>query len=281
MRRAGFLVALLLVTAGPAAAQGGMRLDGSLPTGETPALLKEVKVDQRLDHQVPLDVPFRDEAGREVTLSEYFHKGRPVILAPVYYECPMLCTQVLNGLVTALGVVTLDPGKDFDIIAVSIAPKESPGLARDKKAAYLDRYQRPGTESGWHFLTGSQSSIAPVTDAVGFRYAYDPGIGQYAHPAAIMVLTPEGKVSRYFLGIEFSARDLRFGLIEASAGRIGSAIERAVITWCYHYDPTTGRYGLLTMRLVQAGGLLTIVALGVFWWLMFKAERRQKAEAAL
>ena len=282
MRVAAALGVCLLASASTVAAQGGLRLDGSLPTGTTPALLQHVTIEQHLDTQLPLDLKFRDESGKEVTLADYFHKGRPLVLAPVYYECPMLCTQVLNGLVTALRVVALDAGKDFDILAVSFDPKEPAGLARDKKAAYVGRYSRPGTEQGWHFLTGSQESIAPLMEAVGFKYAYDPAIDQYAHPAAIMVLTPDGKVSRYFLGIEFSARDIRFGLVEASAGRIGSAIERAVITWCYHYDPTTGKYGLLTMRLVQAGGVLTMAALGVFWLLMFKAEgRRQKAAAAL
>jgi protein SCO1/2 len=279
---AGALGACLLATTATVAAQGGLRLDGSLPTGSTPALLQHVTIEQHLDKQIPLDLRFRDEAGRDVTLADYFRKGRPVVLAPVYYECPMLCTQVLNGLVTALRVVTLNPGSDFDILAVSFDPKEPAGLARDKKAAYLDRYSRPGTEAGWHFLTGPQESITPLMDAIGFKYAYDPAIDQYAHPAAILVLTPDGKVSRYFLGIEFSARDLRFGLVDASAGRVGSAIERAVITWCYHYDPKTGKYGLITMRLVQAGGILTIATMGVFWLLMFKAEgRRHKAEAAL
>jgi protein SCO1/2 len=282
MRHAALLGVCLLATTATVAAQGGMRLDGSLPTGTTPDMLRHVTIEQHLDTQIPLDLKFRDEAGRDVTLRDYFQKGRPLILAPVYYECPMLCTQVLNGLTTALRVVTLNPGKDFDILAVSFDPKEPAGLARDKKKAYVDRYSRPGTEAGWHFLTGSQESITPLMEAIGFKYTYDPAIDQYAHPAAVMVLTPDGKVSRYFLGIEFSARDLRFGLVEASAGRIGSAIERAVITWCYHYDPTTGKYGLITMRLVQAGGILTIVAVGVFWLLMFKAEgRRQKAEAAL
>jgi protein SCO1/2 len=280
MRIAGALVVSWLALAGSAAAQGGIRLDGSLPTGETPALLKNVTVEQHLNHQVPLDLPFKDEAGRDVLLRDYFGRGRPVLLAPVYYECPMLCTQVLNGLVTALGVMSLDPGKDFDIVVFSIDPEEPPGLARDKKAAYLDRYRRPGTEGGWHFLTGPETSIAALTKAVGFKYAYDPGIDQYAHAASIMILTPEGVLSRYFLGIEFSARDIRFGLVEASQGRVGSAIERAIITWCYHYDPTKGRYGLITMRLVQAGGILTIAALCVFWLLMFKAEgRRHKAVA--
>ncbi|HEY8551461.1 MAG TPA: SCO family protein [Vicinamibacterales bacterium] len=264
--------AALLLTVATAAAQGAMRLDGSLPSLETPKILQQATVDQKMDAQIPLDLPFRDETGREVTLREYFGRERPVILAPVYYECPMLCTQVLNGLVSALGVITLDPGRDFDVVALSFNPKETPGLARDKKANYMARFDRPGTEGGFHFLTGEESSIAPVLDAVGFRYAYDPAIGQYAHPATVIVLTPDGRVSKYFLGIEYSPRDLRFGLVEASQGHIGTAIERAVITWCYHYDPASGTYGLLTMRLVQAGGILTILGLCVFWYVMWRRE---------
>jgi protein SCO1/2 len=265
------ILSLLFVTA-DAAAQGGPRLDGGLPAGESPRILDRVQVDQRMDGQVPLALPFRDESGREVRLGDFFNHGRPVVLVPVYYECPMLCTQVLNGLVTALGVVTLNPGKEFDIVAVSFDPREPAGLARDKKAAYIKRYDRPGTEGGWHFLTGDEESIAPLMASLGYQYAYDPAIDQYAHAAALVVLTPEGRISRYFLGIEFSARDLRFGLIEASAGRIGSAIERAVITWCYHYDPNTGKYGLVVMRLVQGGGILTVLALIVFWTVMWRRE---------
>ena len=280
MRGLAFVLSLLFVTA-DAAAQGGPRLDGSLPSGAKPTILARVQVDQRMDRQVPLALPFRDEAGREVRLGDYFNHGRPVILVPVYYECPMLCTQVLNGLVTALGVVRLDPGKAFDIVAVSFDPKEPAGLAREKKKAYVDRYNRPGTESGWHFLTGDEESIAPLMASLGFQYAYDPAIDQYAHAAALMVLTPEGRISRYFLGVELSARDLRFGLIEASSGRIGSAIERAVITWCYHYDPSTGKYGLIIMRLVQAGGILTVLALVAFWTVMWRREHAEGRRHAL
>jgi protein SCO1/2 len=265
--------ALLLTLASPAAAQGGLRLDGSLPSGEAPRILERVTVEQRMNAQVPLSLPFRDETGREVRLGDYFGKGRPVILVPAYYECPMLCTQVLNGVVSALGVVAFDAGKDFEVVAVSFDPKEPAGLARDKKAAYVDRYKRPGTEHGWHFLTGDEAAIAPLLASIGYRIAYDPAIDQYAHPSAVVVLTPDGRVSRYFLGIEYSPRDLRFGLIEASEGRIGSAVERAVITWCYHYDPATGSYGLLTLRLVQAGGILTVLAMLVFWVVMWRREK--------
>jgi protein SCO1/2 len=275
----GFLLlSALLSTASTAAAQGGMRLDRSLPSTETPAILKEVTVEQRMDAQIPLDLPFRDETGREVRLADYFNRQKPVILVPAYYECPMLCTQVLNSVFTQIKVITLDPGAQYELLVVSFDPKEPPALARDKKATYVDHYNRPGTEGGIHFLTGPQTSIEPLLQAVGFKYRYDPAIDQYAHPATIVVLTPEGRVSKYFLGIDYSARDLRFAMLEASAGHIGSAIERAVITWCYHYDPSTGKYGLLTMRLVQAGGVLTVLLLATFWIVMWR--RGQAAAGA-
>jgi protein SCO1 len=276
-RRAVLAIAGLFATATLAAAQGSMRLDRSLPSNETPNILKKVDVVQRLDAPLPLDLAFRDEAGRTLHLRDLFHEGRPVILAPVYYECPMLCTQTLNSLTTALGVIKLNPGTDFEVVAVSFDPKEPHGLARDKKAAYMAKYKRPGTEGGFHFLTGDDTSIAPLTAALGFKYQYDPAIDQYAHPAMIAVVTPDGHVSKYFMGIDFSARDLRFALVEASQGHIGSAVERALITWCYHYDPSTGTYGLLTIRLVQAGGIATIVAMLVFWTVMWRRDRATAA----
>jgi protein SCO1/2 len=275
---AGFLVAsLMAATATQAAAQGSMRLDRSLPSNEKPSILKQVDVTQRLDAPLPLDLTFRDEAGRTVALRDLFRKDRPVIIAPVYYECPMLCTQTLNSLTTALGVIKLNPGTDFEVVAVSFDPKEPFGLARDKKAAYMAKYKRPGTEGGFHFLTGDDTSVAPLMAALGFKYQYDPAIDQYAHAAMIAVITPDGHVSKYFMGIDFSARDLRFALVDASQGHIGSAVERALITWCYHYDPSTGTYGLLTIRLVQAGGIATVAGMLVFWTVMW---RREKATAA-
>jgi len=266
-----------LATASPAIAQGALRMDGGVPTGEKPNAMQDVSYEQRLQSQVPLDLAFRDETGRAVTLADYFGRGKPIVLALVYYECPMLCSQVLNGLVSALGVMRFDVGREFDVVTVSIDPKELPGLARDKKAAYLDRYDRPGTAPGWHFLTGAQPSIDRLASAVGFKYQYDPAIDQYSHMAGIVVLTPEGRVSKYFFGIEFSARDLQFGLIDASDGRIGTPVDRAVM-WCYHYDPTTGKYGLMTMRLVRAGGILTIAGLAIFWLVMWRRERAQPSE---
>ena len=236
-----------------------------------PGLLGQIAVEQRLNTQIPLDLPFVDENGRSVKLGDYFGK-RPVILALVYYECPMLCTQVLNGLVTALGVMNFEPNREFDVVAVSFNPREGPGLASQKKAAYVERYGRPHTAPGWHFLTGTQESISRLTDAVGFRYEYDPEIKQFAHGAAIEVLTPRGVLSKYFYGIEYSARDIRLGLIEASEERIGSAIDD-VLLFCYHYDPSTGKYGASVLRLVRAGAVATVVVFLSFLTVSLRRER--------
>ncbi|MGH9313440.1 MAG: SCO family protein [Vicinamibacterales bacterium] len=238
---------------------------GGPPASEKPAILREVGIDQRLNERLPLDLRFRDEEGRDVRLGDYLGR-RPVVLALVYYECPMLCTQVLNGLVSALTVMSLDAGREFDVVAVSFDPKEGPGLARAKKQSYLERYGRPGTAAGWHFLTGGPESIERLTKAVGFRYVYDEKRDQFAHGAAITVVTPSGVISRYFYGIEYAPRDLRLGLVEASADRIGSIADQ-VLLLCYHYDPATGRYGFVALTLVRIGGILTIAAFGVFLWL--------------
>src|ERR671915_485256 len=205
---------LLATSARAQSPQAGMAPDPGEPAKSRPGLLGKIRIDQRLNEQVPLDIPFTDESGREIRLGELFGK-RPVILALVYYECPMLCTQVLNGLVTALGVMNFEPGKEFEVVAVSFNPREGPGLASQKKANYLERYGRPHTAGGWHFLTGTESSIKQLADAVGFHYAYDERIKQYAHGAGIEVITPKGIISKYFYGIEFSPRDIRLGLIEA------------------------------------------------------------------
>jgi protein SCO1/2 len=274
IRHLASAVGATLAMASFAVAQAPPRMDVGIPASERPNVIKDIDFVQRLDAQVPLDLPFRDEMGRAVTFGDYFHEDRPVILALVYYECPMLCTQVLNGLVSSLRALTFDVGREFDVIAVSFDPKETSGLARDKKAAYLDDYNRPQTASGWHFLTGDPASIEKLTNAVGFKYRYDEAIDQYAHAAGITVLTPEGRVSRYFYGIEYSARDLRLGLVDASQNRIGTLVDR-VLYLCYHYDPSTGRYGLLTMRVLKAGGVLTMATLGIFWVVMFRRERRK------
>jgi len=229
------------------------------PSNKLPELLTEIGLDQKLDAQVPLDLPFKDEAGRNVRLGDFFGK-RPVILTLVYYECPMLCTQVLNGLASTLGVLTFNVGQEFDIVTVSFDPKETPALAAAKKAAYLDRYKRPGADKGWHFLTGGDKSIEALTKAVGFRYVYNQSIDQYAHVSGIMVLTPGGRLSRYFYGIEYGPRDLRLALIEAADQKIGTPVDQLLL-YCFHYDPKSARYSLAIMRLVRTAGLTTVLAL--------------------
>jgi protein SCO1 len=238
--------------------------DPSQGIGNRPELLKDVGVDQKLNDSVPLNLTFRDEHGRTVTLSQYFN-GKPVILTLVYYSCPMLCTQVLNGLDRSLENISLNIGKDFNVVTVSIDPTEKPVLAEAKQAVYTGMYGRPGAAEGWHFLVGDEPQIKLLANAVGFRYAYDPDSHQYAHASAIMVLTPEGKMSRYFYGISYPARDLRLGLVEASEGKIGSPVD-ALMLYCYHYDPHTGKYGLTINRIIQASGLLTVglMTIGIF-----------------
>ncbi len=249
------------------------------PATAKPGLLNKIGIDQRLNQQVPLDIPFTDETGREVRLGDLLGK-RPVVLALVYYECPMLCTQVLNGVVSALGVLNFDAGREYDVIAVSINPKESPGLAAQKKAAYLERYKRPQTAAGWHFLTGQEASIQRLAAAVGFRYAYDEEIQQYAHGAGIEVLTPRGKISKYFYGIEFSPRDIKFGLIEASEERIGSAIDNMLML-CYHYDPATGKYGASAIAAVRVGAVATVLAFLSFLFVSLRQERSERRRGSV
>jgi protein SCO1 len=270
---AALLAVPALVRAQPVSPEPGQ------PATAKPGLLKQIGIDQRLHQQVPLDLTFKDETGRDVRLGEYFGK-RPVILVLAYYECPMLCSQVLNGLVSALGVMSFDVGREFDVVTVSINPKETPGLAAQKKQAYLDRYQRPHTAAGWHFLTGTDASIHRLAEAVGFRYAFDEEIQQYAHGAVIEVLTPRGVISRYFYGIEFSARDIKFGLMEASEERIGSAIDSALLL-CYHYDPTTGKYGATAIGAVRIGAVATVLAFLSFLYISLRRERAAHRNAAL
>lgn len=265
------LSAMLVAVAPPARAQGLAPDDAGQPAKAKPGLLKKVGIDQRLNQQVPLDLAFTDETGRDVRLGDYFGQ-RPVILALVYFECPMLCTQVLNGMVSALSVLNFDVGREFDVVAVSINPKETPGLAAQKKQAYLDRYKRPQTAAGWHFLTGKEENIQRLAAAVGFRYAFDEEIQQYAHGAVIEVLTPHGMVSKYFYGIEYAPRDLKFGLMEASEEHIGSAIDE-VLLLCYHYDPTTGKYGAAAIGAVRVGAVATVLAFLTFLFVSLRKER--------
>jgi len=225
-------------------------------------ILRNVGIDQKLGARVPLDLTFVDDQGRDVRLGSLFG-ARPVILALVYYQCPMLCTEVLNGLTGALDTLAFSVGRDFDVVVVSIDPAETPALAAQKKDLYLKRYGRPGSDVGWHFLTGREDAIHALADAVGFRYAYDESINQFAHPAVITVLTTDGQVSRYLLGIDYAPRDVKLALVEASGNRIGTVVDQAVL-FCYHYDPETGKYGLAIMNLVRLGGVMTFAGLVTF-----------------
>jgi protein SCO1 len=238
------------------------------PQGLDP-ILTNVGVDQKLNSQVPLDTKFRDENGQPVVLKQYFDK--PVILTLVYYTCPMLCSEVLNGTAASLKPVKFDVGKEFNVVTISIDPKDTPGTAMGKKKMMMARYGQHGAENGWHFLTGDKQNIDAVANAVGWKYAYDPRSGQYAHASAIMLLTPEGKVSRYFYGIEYSAKDIQFGIMDASQNKIGSVADQVAL-YCYHYDPATGKYGVAVMRLVRAAGLLTVA---LICGLIFVAVRRE------
>ena len=238
--------------------------------GVRPDLLKQVGIDQKLNQSVPLNLTFRDEHGQTVQLSQYFGQ-KPVILTLVYYNCPMLCTQVLNGVESGLKELPMDIGKQFNVVTVSIDPSEGHVLADVKQEMYVGMYGRPGAAQGWHFLTGDEPQIKQLANAVGFRYAYDPDTKQFAHASAIMILTPEGKVSRYLYGIQFPSRDLRLGLDEASEGKIGSPVD-AILLFCYHYDPHTGKYGLLISHVIQAGGAITLLVLGALVLVLFRGE---------
>lgn len=247
------------------------------PTNEQPSVLNGVGIAQHLNTQLPLNLGFKDDAGQPVHLGDYFGK-RPAILALVYYRCPMLCSEELDGLTSALQMVRYTPGKDFDIIVASIDPDEGPDLAAAKKRSYLKRYGHPDTASGWHFLTGSQASIDALTQAVGFKYVkmQVPGSNttQYAHASSIQIVTPEGKLAQYYMGVEYSPKDMLLGLNEASNNRIGSPVDN-ILTYCYHYDPQANTHSLIVARVVQLGGSSTVLILGGFMFLMFRRDYRQ------
>jgi len=229
---------------------------------ETPQALQGVGFDQRLNEQVPLDVTLTDDSGRQVQLGDYFGE-KPVILALVYYQCPRLCTLVLNGLVQGMLEMPFTAGKEFEVVTVSFDPRETWELAASKKEAYLQRYRRSGAESGWHFLTGDENQIRRLTEAVGFRYRFDEAQKQFVHASGIMILTPQGRLSRYFYDVRYSGRDLRLGLIEASNNKIGSAVDQ-ILLYCFHYDPTLGKYSASVMAFIRAGGVLTMLSIAGF-----------------
>ncbi|MEQ8789306.1 MAG: SCO family protein [Pirellulaceae bacterium] len=300
---------LLLLTAGGlvllAIACGGLIVREAVtqPSGDsTPVELPEgVGVDPQIGRAIPLDLQFRDAQGREVELSDYFRK-KPILLAPVYYECPMLCNLVMDGLVRSLRTLEHDVGRDFDVVIVSFDPRETPELAAGAKETTLRRYDRPGTADGWHFLTGQEEPIRQLTDSLGFHYRYNPDTGRYAHAAGLFLLTPDGRVARFFSGIEYSARDvqrlakssvattglefsrrdLRLGLAETSQQELASTADQ-VLLLCYHYDPTRGRYGLAIMNLIRVAGGLTVALMAVGFLWLFGRERsapRSRAEKA-
>jgi protein SCO1/2 len=283
-RRSLLTAFCLLIFCAIARAQGGALAPDPLPKNREPKIvqpadapkenlpapLRRVGIDQRLNNQVPLDLVFTDENGQAVRLGQYFGQ-KPVILSLVYYDCPMLCTQVLNGLTGSLKALKFDVGREFEVVTVSFDPRERPELARQKKDGYMARYGREGAGAGWHFLTGSEASITALTEAVGFRFAWDEETKQFAHASGIMILTPEGKVSRYFYGIEYAPKDVRLGLVEASNNKIGTPVDQ-ILLYCFHYDPQTGKYGFVIMNAIRILGFATFFGLAL---LIFVLKRRE------
>lgn len=245
-----------------------------------PEVLKSVGIEQKLGDTLPLDTVFKDESGNAVKLGDYFQKGRPVILAFVYYECPMLCNEVLNGLTGTLKGISLDAGKDFEVVAISFDKRENdiPDLAKNKKANYLERYGRNGTEDGWHFLTGTEDSILAATKAAGFGFKWDEKSGQFAHAGGIMIATPDGRLSRYFYGIDYAPKDVKFGLIESADNKVGSAADKLLL-YCFHYNPATGKYGLAILNVIRAGGILTLLGMGAMGFIFWRRNKRNSAES--
>jgi len=266
------VTALVALAPGLAAAQMGA---APPPQPATPGVLQEIGFDQHLGDAIPLDIAFADETGRSVKLADYFGK-KPVVLSLVYYECPMLCTISLNGLAGALEVLSFVPGQEFEVVTVSFDPRETPSLAAAKKKVYLARYNRPGAHVGWHFLTGPKESIAALTRAVGFRYVWDEATKQFAHPAGLLVLTPEGRISHYLFGVEYAPKDLRLALVAAAGGTIGNTADQLLL-YCYRYDPQTGRYSASILNLVRVLGALTLLGLGAF---ILTATRKRRPDPA-
>jgi protein SCO1 len=244
---------------------------GAAAPNYNPPILHDVGIDRKLDVQVPPDLVFRDETGRTVRLGDYFG-DKPLILALVYYKCPQLCTMVLNDITRAMNSMKMTCGDQFNILTVSFDPHDTPADAMDKKKQYLRAYRRPAAESGWHFLTGTQANIEKLTQTVGLRYKWDPKYQQYAHASGIIILSPRGRTSRYFYGIDYAPSDLELSLAEASEGKV-SSIGDQILLFCFHYDPTTGRYSLMITRLIQVFGVLTVMLLGLYMFVNFRRDR--------
>jgi protein SCO1/2 len=274
---------VLLAVALLAASAWGQMNNGIMgaPANSRPPRLENVGIEQHLNAQVPPDLTFRDDAGKTVKLGDYFgHK--PLILNLVYYNCTMLCGEALAGLASAMRLVKFDVGNEFDVVTVSFDPRETPEMAAAKKVDYVKRYGRANAAAGWHFLTGQPDSINALTKVVGFQYQYDPKSNQYAHATAIMVLTPQGRISRYFYGVDFPPKDLRMGLVEASQGKIGNAVD-AVLLYCYHYDPETGKYGAMVANILRLAAAATILIMGGFLFILWRLDlsvTRKRAKAA-
>jgi protein SCO1/2 len=248
-----------------------------IPAASLPMMVQGVGIDQNLNAQLPLELKFKDENGQVVRLGQYFRE-KPVVLALVYYQCPGLCDLILNGLSHTMEQISLNVGSDYEVVTVSFNPKETWQLANAKKANYVEKYNRSGAKDGWHFLTGDEASIKSLADTVGFHYKYDPVNNQFAHASAIYVITPEGKTARYFYGIEYKPRDFRLGLVEASANKIGTPADQ-VLLFCYHYDPTTGKYGMAITQVTRALGTATVLLLGGFVFIMLRRERHSHPDA--
>lgn len=265
------MVALMATTA-------SAQLTKEPPVKLLPPNLSDVSIHQQLNHPIPLDAQFKDDTGKTIKLGDYFGHGRPVILNLVYYECPMLCGEALNGLTATLRMLKLNVGDDFDVVTLSFDTREGPELAHKKKQAYIERYGRPGAAQGWHFLTGDQQNVKAVADAVGFHYKWDEKSQQWAHATAIMIVTPDGRLAQYYYGVEYPPKDVRLGLVQASQNKIGNLVDE-VLLYCYHYDPRTGRYGAVIMNIMRLAGVVTMTLLGGFLIVMFRKDRKGKAKA--
>ena len=255
---------------------GSMGFTGGIVASNVPAKMQHVTFSQRLGEQLPLDARFKDESGRDIALGDYFGK-KPVVLAFVYYQCPMLCPLVMNGISSALKVVPFTPGTEFDVVLISFDPRDTPEAANAKKRAHLQHWAVPETADGWHFLTGAEQDIRRVTSAAGFTYEWDEETQQFSHVSGVLVATPDGRLSRYFYGVEFSPKDLRLALVDSSQGRLGSVVEELLL-YCFHYDPSTGKYGAAFMNILRLGGVLTVGLILGFVVLMRRRESRHVAE---
>jgi protein SCO1 len=271
LRWSAMILAVCVMSVDIAWAQYGNQPKPGTPASEIPQQLKDVTFEQRLNEPLPLDATFRTETGREVKLGEYFGKGKPVVLAFVYYQCPMLCTQVLNGISSALKAVPFTPGEDFDVVLISFDPRDTPESAAEKERTHLDYWGAHASAGAWHFLTGDEANIRRATSAAGFSYRWDETTGQFAHVSGLLVVTPDGHLSRYFYGVEYSPKELRMALVESGQGHIGSAIDELLL-YCYHYDPAAGRYGVIVMNLLRLGGALTVAFLAGFILLMRRRD---------